>query len=195
MAKCGRGSRMRPPISLRTIRHSCCAAHAHIFEPFQRATVASKLWPFRRRPVGKFRNSRQFAATRRRPDGPSTWPCLQARRAPRRWPALAAPCAAPGAAPSFASWLPETSAHLRVPSSRYRIDRRSRADVSPDRSPRCATRPASLQSGQRCARRTVAPAAVCHEMASSSTSWSPHNSLRATGGRRDMTTMLREKGY
>src|SRR5262249_3372013 len=102
---------------------------------------------------------------------PSTWPCLRARRAPRRAPGRATPCAARRAALALVFWLPAPCARSRASSSRYRTGRRSRANVLIGRSPRCASRRAFLRSGRRCARRPAAPTAVCREMASSSSSW------------------------
>src|SRR5262249_9078696 len=134
------------------------------------ATARSRFWPFRRRPAGKFRNGPRFAATAPRLCAPSTWPCLRARRAPRRAPVRATLCAARRAALALVSWVPPPGARWRASSSRYRTGRRSRANALTGRSPRCASRRASLRSGRRCARRLAAPTAVCREMASSSSS-------------------------
>jgi hypothetical protein len=145
------------------------------------AAVASRFWPFRRPPAGRLQIAPRFVATTRRPDVPAPWLCLWVRPAPRRAPARAAPCAAPFAAPSFVSWLPATVSHWRAPSSRCQTCRRSRAAAASGRSPRCATRPEILRFAQQCVPRPVAPAAVCCEMTSSSTSWRPHHVLPRRG--------------
>src|SRR5262249_1656734 len=91
------------------------------------APAGSRFWPFRRRPAGKFRNGPRFAATAPRLYAPSTWPCLRARRAPRRAPVRATLCAARRAALALVSWLPPPCARWRASSSRYRTGIRSPA--------------------------------------------------------------------
>src|SRR5262245_63849399 len=97
------------------------------------ATAGSRFWPFRRQPVGKFRNSLRFVATAPRPYALSPWPCRRARRAPWRAPGRAVPCAARRAALALVFWLPPPFARSRASSCRYRTGRQSRANRSEER--------------------------------------------------------------